>query len=92
MTELWRDVRCLLAPASAEEVGRALRSLRTWPLLAGFRGRHGADLDALIGLVLALQDAVVGSAVVEAELNPVLAGPSGATAVDALVTVEEDAP
>ena len=93
-TELWRDVRCLLAPAGAADVERALRSLRTWPLLAGYRGRPAADIAALVGLVVALQDAVVGSTIVEAELNPVLAGPTGATAVDALVTVEagEDAP
>ena len=91
-TELWRDVRCLLAPADAAEIERALRSLRTWPLLAGFRGRPGADVGALVDLVLALQVAVVGSTIVEAELNPVLAGPSDATAVDALVTIEEDTP
>jgi len=91
-TELWRDVRCLLAPASAAEIEGALRALRTWPLLDGFRGRPRADVGALVALVLALQDAVVGSAIVEAELNPVLAGRSGATAVDALVTVEEGAP
>ena len=91
-TELWRDVRCLLAPASAAGIEGALRTLRTWPLLDGFRGRPRTDIGALVALVLALQDAVVGSAIVEAELNPVLVGTSGATAVDALVTVEEDAP
>jgi acetate---CoA ligase (ADP-forming) len=84
MTELWGDVTHLLAPVSHAEVVTALGRLRSAPLLHGFRGRPAADVDALADLVVTLVDAVVGTGVVEVELNPVLVGTAGAVAVDAL--------
>jgi acyl-CoA synthetase (NDP forming) len=83
-TELWGDVTHLLAPVTGDDVRLALTKLRSFPLLAGFRGRPAADIDALVTLVVALTDAVVGTSVVEVELNPVLVGRRGAVAVDAL--------
>lgn len=88
-TELWGDVTHLLAPVTVEQVQAALGRLRSAPLLTGFRGRPAADTKALAELVVRLADAVVGTDVVEVELNPVLVGTSGATAVDALLIVEE---
>ncbi len=88
MTELWGDVTNLLAPVTVPEVEAALLTLRSAPLLTGFRGRPAADTRALAELVVQLADAVVGTDVVEVELNPVLVGTSGATAVDALLIVE----
>lgn len=87
-TELWNDITHLLAPVTADEVRTALDRLRSAPLLHGFRGRPAADTNALVELIVRLTDAVVGSDVVEVELNPVLVGQHGATAVDALMTVE----
>jgi acetyl-CoA synthetase len=84
MTEMWNDVTHLLAPVTAHDVQLALAKLRSYPLLAGFRGRPPADVDALVNLVVTLTDAVVGTGVVEVELNPVLVGRHGAVAVDAL--------
>ena len=52
--------------------------------LAGARVGHDAA-----DLVVRLTDAVVGTDVVEVELNPVLVGTTGATAVDALLIVEQ---
>ncbi|MEN9645729.1 MAG: hypothetical protein RL238_2398 [Actinomycetota bacterium] len=89
MTELWSDVAHLLAPVTAPQVEAALMSLRSARLLTGFRGRPAADLAALADLVVRLTDAVVGTDVVEVELNPVLVGVEGATAVDALLIVED---
>jgi acetyl-CoA synthetase len=89
MTELWGDVTNLLAPVTVPEVEAALLTLRSAPLLTGFRGRPAADVRALAELVVRLTDAVVGTDVVEVELNPVLVGTRGATAVDALLIVED---
>jgi hypothetical protein len=88
MTEIWGDVVHLLAPVTPADVRRALGSLRSAALLDGFRGRPAADVEALVALVVRLVDGVVGTDVVEVELNPVLVGRSGATAVDALLIVE----
>lgn len=89
-TELWNDVTHLLAPITVPDVLAALGHLRSAPLLHGFRGRPAADVQSLAELVVRLTDAVVGTDVVEVELNPVLVGRLGATAVDALLIVEEE--
>ncbi|MEP7203797.1 MAG: acetate--CoA ligase family protein, partial [Ilumatobacteraceae bacterium] len=82
--EIWSDVTHLLAPVSADDVRLALTKLRSYPLLTGFRGRPAADIDALASLVVCLSKMIVGTDVVEVELNPVLVGRNGATAADAL--------
>ena len=74
---------------TADDVRLALTKLRSYPLLTGFRGRALADIDALVSLVVTLTESVVGTNAVEVELNPVLVGRLGATAVDAL-WLEED--
>lgn len=89
MTELWNDVVHVLAPVDHEAVRHALMQMRSARLLTGFRGRPVADIEALCDLVVRLADAVVGTSVVEVELNPVLVGRNGAVAVDAL-WIEED--
>ncbi len=88
LTELWRDTRCLLAPATKDQIRDALQQLRIAPILNGYRGKPAANIDALVDTVIALQDAVVGSSVVEVELNPVLATTTSAIAVDALLIEE----
>ena len=88
LTELWRDTQCLLAPVSKDDIRSALQQLRIAPILNGYRGKPSADIDALVNVVIALQQAVVGSSVVEVELNPVLATTTSAIAVDALLIEE----
>jgi succinyl-CoA synthetase beta subunit len=88
-TEIWSDLTHLLAPVTVDDVRDALTRLRSYPLLTGFRGRQPADIDALASLVVTLTSALVGTKVVEVELNPVLVGQHGAVAVDAL-WIEED--
>jgi acetate---CoA ligase (ADP-forming) len=88
MTELLDDVVHLLAPVTEAEVVAAIKRLKFSALLTGFRGRPPADLQAISTLVVRLADAVVGTNIVEVELNPVLARANGAVAVDALWTEE----
>jgi acetyl-CoA synthetase len=92
MTEVWSDVANALAPVSVSDVRQMLGRLKSAPLLTGFRGRPPADLDALAALVVAVANHAVGDGthtdVVEIELNPVLVGQHGATAVDALLLCE----
>jgi len=88
LTELWRDTQCLLAPATNADIRSALQRLRIAPILNGYRGKPAANIDALVDVVTALQQAVVGSSVVEVELNPVLATTTSAIAVDALLIEE----
>jgi acyl-CoA synthetase (NDP forming)/RimJ/RimL family protein N-acetyltransferase len=92
-TELWNDQRLLIAPVTRGDVLGALRSLRIWPLLAGFRGQPAADIDALVDLVMAV--GLMGYEVPEVremDLNPVLVNADGCSLVDVKVRVADAAP
>ena len=86
LAEVLDDVAVLLAPVTADEVVDRLVTLRGAALLRGVRGRPGVDVDAVAAVVVAIGDLLVADpAIVEIDLNPVIAGPAGALAVDALV-------
>ena len=88
--ELLDDRRSLLLPTSAEEVEGVLRRLRIAPRIDGVRGRPGAHRRAIVETVLAVQRFVVENAalLVELEINPLLATPHAAVALDALLVAD----
>jgi acetyl coenzyme A synthetase (ADP forming)-like protein len=84
--ELHPDVAVRICPVSAGEAGEMIRSLAIFPLLTGFRGAPRADLAALEDLLLRVSAMVdAHREIAELDLNPVIAGASGATAVDARI-------
>ncbi|WP_103332487.1 acetate--CoA ligase family protein [Pseudotabrizicola formosa] len=83
--ELLADTVTLVLPASRDEVLSAMRRLRLWPLLDGYRGRVPADVGALADLVGRLCDLMADDTFEEIELNPVLVFAQGVVAVDALI-------
>ena len=90
LVEILEDTSSLLLPVTAEDVRSALQGLSVWPLLAGYRGRPGADVEAVVDAVLGVvQMAVAPDRLVEVECNPLIAGAEGATVVDVLVEHED---
>jgi acyl-CoA synthetase (NDP forming) len=87
LTELWQDTISSLVPANESAVERALRSLRIWPMIEGYRGKPAADLKAIIDAIMAVQAYVIANAdrVIEVEINPLMCTPDKAVAVDALL-------
>lgn len=84
--ELLADTVTLIAPVTDDTLDQALRTLRLWPLLDGYRGRARADVSALVAAVLALQGAMqVDDTIVEIEINPLILREAGAVAVDVLM-------
>jgi acetate---CoA ligase (ADP-forming) len=86
--ELYRDITHLALPVTADQVRGALRKLKLWTLLQGFRGKPAADVDALVDAAVRLGDVLLACPeVTEFELNPVIVGARGAglQVVDALV-------
>lgn len=85
--ELLKDARPLLLPTSRDQVEAALRSLKTFPLLDGFRGKPRADLQPVIDAIMAIA-AYAGEAretLSELDVNPLMVYENGAVAVDALI-------
>ncbi len=89
LVELLQDATTLLLPASRADIRRAFESLRSWPLVRGFRGRPAGDVEALIDAVLAVAAYARANAarLVELDVNPVLVLPQGrgVVAVDAMI-------
>lgn len=87
LVELLKDSRSLLLPTTDGAICNALLSLRSAPLLQGFRGRESADLDALVAAIRAVADYACENAaqLLELDVNPLLVGAHGTTAVDALI-------
>jgi acyl-CoA synthetase (NDP forming) len=88
-TEVLDDTALAIAPVSVAGAERLLRSLRAAALLTGARGRDPIDLPALATLVSRVSHlAAEHPEVQELELNPVLATPTGAVALDARVVLD----
>jgi acyl-CoA synthetase (NDP forming) len=87
LVELLKDSRSLLLPTTDGAIRNAVSSLRSAALLQGFRGREAADLDALVAAIRAVADYACENAaqLLELDVNPLLVGAHGTTAVDALI-------
>jgi succinyl-CoA synthetase beta subunit len=87
-TEVYEDTAHRIAPVDRAEARSALEELTAAELLGGYRDRPAADVDALAALVGTVGDLVVANeAIAELEVNPALATPEGAIALDALVVL-----
>ena len=87
--ELFGDVAWLALPTNEAAVRDAISRLRLATMLAGFRGRPAADLDALVRSTVAFGDAFIATRPMPAEfeINPLIVLPAGqgVLAVDALI-------
>jgi acyl-CoA synthetase (NDP forming) len=87
--ELLRDASRLLLPASHAEIERAVRRLKTFPLLDGFRGRPKGDLPTLVAAIEGIAryaEAHIHD-IAEIDVNPIMVLPmgQGVVAADALI-------
>ena len=87
LVELLKDSVSLLLPTTDSAIRAALLGLRSASLLQGFRGRPAADLDALVAAIRAVADYACENAgqLLELDVNPLMVGAHGTTAVDALI-------
>lgn len=86
--ETLKDVAMRIAPVSETEALAQIREIKGLPLLTGTRGREPVALEMLAATIAALSRlALEHPEIEEADLNPVLASPSGATIVDARLMV-----
>jgi hypothetical protein len=92
--EVFRDAVIERAPVAVSDALKMLRRLRSYPVLNGVRGRSKADLLALSQLICAASRLIAdpGTGIHEIDINPVIAGPRGAVAVDVLIVCDRSAP
>ncbi len=88
-TNLWNDQAFRLPPLSRREAEQALRELKIWPLLNGFRGAESLAVGRVVDLLVELGQLAVDVAdLAELDLNPLIVTPSEAVVVDAKVRLE----
>ena len=87
LIETLMDRVAVLPPIDKREAVRVLGRLRIRPLLDGARGDPPADLDSLAEVIARFSElAADGTGLIGAiDVNPVIVGPDGAVAVDALI-------
>jgi acyl-CoA synthetase (NDP forming) len=89
--ELLEDTVLRMCPVSKSDAREMMMSLKTWPLLNGYRGRPLADVDALVDAIVAFSTMVenLGERLVTAEINPLFVLPTGkgVVAADAVMVL-----
>jgi acetate---CoA ligase (ADP-forming) len=87
LVEVLRDVTFRVPPFTTRDATAMLNELRGAALLRGVRGQPPADRAALVDVLMKMQHLAVdlSEEVAELDINPLLAGPRGAVAADALV-------
>lgn len=88
MTEILKDNASVLLPSDEARFYDAIQSLKIYPVLEGYRGKAGGDMNALVKTCLALQDFVINANgnIREIEINPLMLGTDFAIAADALLS------
>lgn len=91
--ELIKDVSVRITPVGPHDASEMLRSLKTFPLLEGYRGAPPCDLPAIEDVLVRVSAMVEAHPeIVELDCNPLIAGPGGVAVVDARVRVEAAPP
>jgi len=91
--ELLGDVSVRLAPLGRRAARSMLRSLRTFPLLDGYRGAPRADISRIEDVLLRVSAlAATHPEIAELDCNPLTAGPDGALVLDARIRVVDPPP
>jgi len=87
LIEIFAERAVLLAPVTRSAAVAALGRLRLAPVLAGTRGQPPADMEAIADAITGLSRLAgdLGDTLEALDINPLICGPSGAMAADALL-------
>ena len=91
--ELLKDVAVRITPLTDVDAREMLRGLRSYPLLAGYRGAPACDVGAVEGILHRLSAMVEAHPeIAELDFNPVIANSEGAVILDARVRLSATPP
>ncbi len=92
LVEVLHDRALALPPLDATGAHRLIDRLAVRPILNGVRGAEPADVEALADAIVRLSVLAtdLGDLIAALDVNPVIVGPKGCVAVDALVELPRD--
>ena len=89
--EILEDTSVRVAPIGDGEAREMIDEIQAAPLLRGARGREPADVDGVVETIQRLSQLVTDfPAILELDVNPLVAGPDGVQAIDLRLTVDTD--
>jgi len=89
--ELFRDRALAMPPLNESLARKMLRSLKSWPLLKGYRGKPGVNIDRLVEIIMRFSYLVADyPEIKELDINPLLVTPEEVIGLDARVVVDRD--
>jgi acetyltransferase len=87
--EVLKDIAAALSPLSRTEARTMIRSLKSYMIIQGVRGRKGVNEDAFVEILLRLSALLEAAPEInEMDLNPLLADENTIRAVDARIRIE----
>lgn len=86
-TEILQDQTSFLLPATTDRIKQSLLQLKLAKILTGYRSQPATDINEIVLAIEAIQSYVLANldTVEEVEVNPLIATPTSAIAVDALI-------
>lgn len=88
--EVFQDRALALPPLNETLARRALESLKSWPLLQGYRGKPGVNIDRLIEILMRFSYLIADyPEILEMDVNPLLVTPDDVIALDARVVIDQ---
>lgn len=90
--EVLEDFALGLPPLNDRLARRMLESLRSWPILAGYRNRPAVNIDSLIQAIIRFSHLIADCPEIgEFDVNPLLVSPRDVIALDARIRVDRKA-
>ncbi|MCS7121429.1 MAG: GNAT family N-acetyltransferase [Archaeoglobaceae archaeon] len=89
LVEIFKDVSIRVTPITRGEAWEMVKSLKSYPLLTGYRSREAANVEAFVDLLLKINALVEDFAeIVELDCNPVLVNKDGIEVVDVRIKIK----
>ncbi|MFG0253367.1 MAG: GNAT family N-acetyltransferase [Phycisphaerales bacterium JB038] len=89
--ELYKDRALGLPPLTERLARRMIESLQCYPILKGYRGKPGLNIDKLIEILMRLSYLVADyPEIEELDINPLLVTPDDVVALDARVIINKE--
>ncbi len=89
LVEVLKDVSFRIVPLTQEDAYEMIREIKAYRLLEGYRGQPPVDVKYLSELLLKISKMIEQNpAIKEMDINPLIAYPDGAVAVDARIILE----
>ena len=87
LSELRKDTVTLCMPCNKSEIKAALKKLRIWPLLSGYRNKKAVNVAKIVLAIFMLQSYAIEhkNRIIELEINPLLVKSNEVFAADALI-------